>query len=98
VSEAKIASIGLKVRRGRTYHGIAFNIDMDLTPFSYINPCGFAGLAMTQATAHIEGAQWDEMAARLVKAFCRLMGYHPSDIHSSMPETLRTEMADSGHS
>ena len=98
VSEAKIASIGLKVRRGRTYHGLAFNIDMDLTPFSYINPCGFAGLAMTQASAHIGNAGWDDMAARLVKTFCRRMGYHQTDINSSLPKTLRTETVDSGHS
>jgi lipoyl(octanoyl) transferase len=40
----KIAAIGLKVSRGFTYHGFALNVDMDLTPFSYINPCGYAGL------------------------------------------------------
>lgn len=48
VDGKKIASIGLRVRKGCSYHGIAFNIDMDLTPFSRINPCGFASLAMTQ--------------------------------------------------
>ncbi len=98
VDEAKIASIGLKVRRGRTYHGLAFNIDMDLTPFSWINPCGFAGLAMTQAMTHIDGAEWDDMAGRLVKAFCRLMGYHPKDTRSMLPELRRTEAARPGHS
>lgn len=48
VNGAKICSIGLRVRRGCTYHGIAFNIDMDLAPFSQINPCGLAGLPITQ--------------------------------------------------
>jgi lipoyl(octanoyl) transferase len=48
IGEAKIASIGLKVSKGCTYHGIAFNAQMDLTPFSYINPCGFKNLKMTQ--------------------------------------------------
>ena len=43
VDGAKIASIGLKVRRGCTYHGLAFNLDMDLAPFDRINPCGYAG-------------------------------------------------------
>jgi lipoyl(octanoyl) transferase len=98
VGEAKIASIGLKVRRGRTYHGLAFNIDMDLTPFSCINPCGFAGLAMTQVVDHVEPARWDDLADRTVKALCRLMGYHQVDHPSTLPETLRTEMAESGHS
>ena len=96
VSEAKIASIGLKVRRGRTYHGLAFNIDMDLTPFSCINPCGFAGLAMTRAIAHVDGATWEGMAGQLVNAFCRRMGYHRIESSSTMPETLRTETARPG--
>ena len=45
--EAKIASLGLKIRNGCTYHGVAFNVDMDLTPFSFINPCGYEGLRVT---------------------------------------------------
>jgi lipoyl(octanoyl) transferase len=46
--EAKIAAIGLRVRHGCTYHGLAVNVAMDLSPFSDINPCGYAGLAVTQ--------------------------------------------------
>lgn len=46
--EKKICSIGLRIRRGCSYHGIAFNINMDLKPFTQINPCGFAKLKMTQ--------------------------------------------------
>ena len=49
VGGAKIASIGLRVRHGRTYHGLSFNADMDLEPFSRINPCGYQGLAVTDA-------------------------------------------------
>lgn len=45
--EAKIAALGLKVRRGSTYHGLAFNVHMDLSAFSAINPCGYAGLRVT---------------------------------------------------
>ncbi|WP_455222697.1 lipoyl(octanoyl) transferase LipB [Kaarinaea lacus] len=48
VNDAKIAALGLRVRRGCSYHGLSFNVDMDLTPFSYINPCGYEGLASTQ--------------------------------------------------
>ena len=48
---AKIASLGLKVSRGSTYHGIALNVAMDLEPFGRINPCGYAGLAVTDLTA-----------------------------------------------
>ncbi|SCX07948.1 lipoyl(octanoyl) transferase [Nitrosomonas eutropha] len=49
VNGAKIASLGLKIRRGACYHGIAFNADMDLAPFVAINPCGYPGLRVTQA-------------------------------------------------
>lgn len=48
VDGAKIASIGMKVRRGYTFHGLAFNMTMDLSPFARINPCGFAGQPMTR--------------------------------------------------
>lgn len=46
VADRKIASLGLRVKKGACYHGVSFNIDMDLTPFSYINPCGYAGMEM----------------------------------------------------
>ncbi|TAG03715.1 MAG: lipoyl(octanoyl) transferase LipB [Betaproteobacteria bacterium] len=46
--EAKIASLGLKIRNGCSYHGVALNVRMDLTPFSFINPCGYEGLQVTQ--------------------------------------------------
>jgi lipoyl(octanoyl) transferase len=49
--EAKIAALGLRVRNGCCYHGLALNIDMDLTPFAAINPCGYAGMAVTQLRA-----------------------------------------------
>jgi lipoyl(octanoyl) transferase len=48
VSGKKIASLGLKIRKGCTYHGISFNVDMDTTPFSYINVCGYSGLQVVQ--------------------------------------------------
>jgi len=49
VDGAKIAALGLRIRDGRCYHGLAFNADMDLTPFRTIDPCGYSGLAVTQA-------------------------------------------------
>jgi lipoyl(octanoyl) transferase len=48
VEGRKLASVGLRIRRGGSYHGLAFNIDMDLAPFRRINPCGYANLQMTQ--------------------------------------------------
>jgi len=49
VNGAKIAALGLRVRNGCCYHGLAFNVDMDLSPFRVIDPCGYSGLAVTQA-------------------------------------------------
>lgn len=51
VNESKIASIGLRIRRNCCYHGLAFNVNMDLSPFQRINPCGFKGLEVTQVAA-----------------------------------------------
>lgn len=48
VDGAKVAALGLRVRGGCTYHGLSLNVDMDLTPFGAINPCGYAGMAVTQ--------------------------------------------------
>ena len=48
VDNAKIAALGLKIKKNFCYHGIALNVNMDLTPFSYINPCGYQGLQVTQ--------------------------------------------------
>ncbi|MBI1175007.1 MAG: lipoyl(octanoyl) transferase LipB [Sideroxydans sp.] len=49
VGDAKIAALGLKIRNGCCYHGLSFNVDMDMAPFANINPCGYAGLRVTQA-------------------------------------------------
>jgi lipoyl(octanoyl) transferase len=51
VDGSKIASVGIRIRRGASYHGLAFNVNMDLEPFQRINPCGYAGLQMTQLAA-----------------------------------------------
>lgn len=67
VIDKKIASIGLRVKRGCTYHGIALNVDMDLTPFSDINPCGYAKLAMTQLSDFVPDIRMDEVRQRFVQ-------------------------------
>jgi len=48
VGAAKVAALGLRVRRSHSYHGLSLNVDMDLSPFTAINPCGYPGLAVTQ--------------------------------------------------
>jgi len=54
VNEEKIAALGLRIKQGCSYHGLSFNIDMDLAPFTYINPCGYAGMKTTQLIDHVE--------------------------------------------
>jgi lipoyl(octanoyl) transferase len=74
VEGRKIASIGLRVRKGRTFHGLAFNIDMDLEPFQRINPCGYAGLEVTQLSG-LADARLSEAEDRLVDALVQRLGY-----------------------
>ncbi|MGL4205000.1 MAG: lipoyl(octanoyl) transferase LipB [Aeromonadaceae bacterium] len=71
----KIASLGLRIRRGCSFHGLALNVNMDLTPFTHINPCGYAGLAMTQCSA-LQGPTTVEAAIPLLLAeLTRELGY-----------------------
>lgn len=75
VNNAKIASLGLRVRRGYTLHGLSVNVAMDLQPFGWINPCGYAGLAVTQiADCFAEGGDapaLDQVSATLLHHFCQ---------------------------
>jgi len=62
---AKIAALGIKVTGGRSYHGVALNVAMDLAPFSMINPCGYAGLATVDLATLDIAADWNDAATRL---------------------------------
>lgn len=73
VGEAKIAALGLRVRQGRSYHGLSLNVDMDLAPFSWINPCGYEGLKTTQLTDFGVRDDLDAVGARLVAHLQRLL-------------------------
>lgn len=84
VAEAKIASLGLRVRQGASYHGLAFNGDMDLTPFSYIAPCGYPDQPVTQL---VDLGVHRDMASNgraLLEQLTRELGY-----------TVQTEASDS---
>ena len=73
VGEAKIAALGLRVKNGCSYHGLALNVDMDLTPFTWINPCGYSGLQTTQLRDHGIGTDQTIVAERLVAHLERLL-------------------------
>ena len=74
IAHQKIASIGLRVRKGCTYHGIAFNINMNLKPFLGINPCGFESLEMTQLSAFVPGIQCFKIEHMLKRAIIHQFG------------------------
>jgi len=74
VRGSKLASIGLRIRRGCSYHGLALNVDMDLEPFSRINPCGMAGLAMTQLRELGAALDPRSAAAALAPQLCGALG------------------------
>ena len=76
VAGDKIASLGLRVRNGCSFHGLALNVDMDMAPFQRINPCGYAGLKMVQLKDLLEAPpSLDEVAQRLEPALRERLGY-----------------------
>lgn len=76
VDGAKIAALGLKIRNGCCYHGLSLNVDMDLAPFSNINPCGFPGLSVTQARDLGIGASQAKLERQLAKNLVVLLQRH----------------------
>jgi lipoyl(octanoyl) transferase len=76
VNGAKIAALGLRVRSGGCYHGVALNVDMDLAPFLEIDPCGYPGLAVTQARDLGIEASAQELGDRLAAELTRLLAQH----------------------
>ncbi len=76
VNGDKIASLGLRVRRGCSFHGLALNVAMDLAPFQRINPCGYQGLAMTQMKDLLPNPPTlEDVQTQLVAEFARKLGY-----------------------
>jgi lipoyl(octanoyl) transferase len=76
VAGDKIASLGLRVRNGCSFHGLALNVDMDMAPFQRINPCGYAGLKMIQLRDLLDTPpSLDEVSERLERALRERLGY-----------------------
>lgn len=80
VDGAKIAALGLRVRRGCSFHGLAFNIAMDLSPYQRINPCGYQGLAITQVVDLGGPSQPAIVAPVLVRELCRQLRLVPVSV------------------
>lgn len=77
VSGKKICSLGLRIRKGCSFHGLALNIAMDLAPFQRINPCGYAGMEMAQMSQWVADASTDKTGPRLVANLLNLLNNPP---------------------
>ncbi len=80
VNGAKLAALGLRIKRGCTYHGLSLNVDMDLTPFAAIDPCGYPGLAVTQLRDLGIAAPMQNISERLVLNLNRRLAYSAVDV------------------
>lgn len=74
VGDSKLASLGLRIRRGCSYHGVSLNVDMDLSPFELINPCGYPGLVMTQVTDLADDCAMQNVSDRLLRILAQRLG------------------------
>ncbi|MCW8923219.1 MAG: lipoyl(octanoyl) transferase LipB [Gammaproteobacteria bacterium] len=75
VDDKKIAALGLRVRRGYCFHGLALNVDMDLEPFARINPCGYEGLEITQIANLVDDVDFDVVARKLLSRLKQQLKY-----------------------
>ena len=90
-NDAKIASLGLRIRRGCSFHGVSINIEMDLQPFQLINPCGYAGLQMAQLSELIQSPLPDPHIIRheLVQQFATLLEVESTTIAKNPQAILK---------
>ncbi|GMR03651.1 MAG: lipoyl(octanoyl) transferase LipB [Gammaproteobacteria bacterium] len=78
VGDKKIAALGLRVRQGGSYHGLSLNVDMDLTPYTRIDPCGYPGLSVTQLVDLGIGADMEWLSEALIRQLTHQLGYNSS--------------------
>jgi lipoyl(octanoyl) transferase len=81
VNQKKICSLGLRIKMGCSYHGLALNVNTDLKPFSYINPCGMEQLEMTNISDFISQISFKEVESRLIKELITHLGYNEHEIN-----------------
>lgn len=91
VQDRKVAALGLRVRRGCTFHGLALNVAMDLSPYTRINPCGFKGLEVTQLSDLGGPDQWQQVAADISEEIAGLLNLEIRPLGTELPESITTE-------
>jgi len=90
VDNAKIAALGLRITRGRSYHGLSLNVDMDLSPFQGINPCGYPGLNVTQCRDLGISDPIPKISERLCALLSTELGYNARVYEPIRPDNLTT--------
>ncbi|WP_139684614.1 lipoyl(octanoyl) transferase LipB [Vibrio tasmaniensis] len=83
VDGKKICSLGLRIRRGCSFHGLALNVDMDLSPFQRINPCGYQGMEMAQVSQLGGPSELENVEQQLIQELVELLGYDQVDIQAT---------------
>jgi len=84
VKGEKIAALGVRVRKGGTYHGLALNVDMDLSPFNGINPCGYADLVCTQIANHVSDITMEQVKKNFPKYLIQKLDSKVTDVLSDV--------------
>ncbi|MCG9632830.1 MULTISPECIES: lipoyl(octanoyl) transferase LipB [Vibrio] len=87
VDGKKICSLGLRIRRGCSFHGLALNVDMDLSPFLRINPCGYQGMEMAQVSQLGGPSDLETVEQQLIQELVELLGYDQVDIQANSNTT-----------
>ena len=82
----KVCSVGLRIRKGCSFHGLALNVNMDLSPFNRINPCGYAGLEMVNCAQLGGPASTDLAGNKLIEHFCELLSIHNKEFREGFDE------------
>ncbi len=88
VQGAKVAALGLRVRKGCCYHGVALNVDMDLSPYLRINPCGYAGQPVTSTTLLGVPGDMAEIGAALATQLAAQLQYNEQQLAQGLPEAV----------
>ncbi|MBF7072620.1 lipoyl(octanoyl) transferase LipB [Glaciecola sp. MH2013] len=86
VDDKKLCSVGLRIRKGCSFHGLALNVNMDLSPFQRINPCGYAGMEMVNSAVLGGPESLQEAGPKLVDHFCKLLGINDKELREKFDE------------
>lgn len=80
VDKKKIAALGLRIKKNKSYHGLSLNVDMDLSPFQQINPCGYEGMEVTQIKELTDNSNMQKIKSDLILLLSEQLGYNKQDI------------------